>query len=707
MPTGEQGLDIAAAAVWTRSALHLHENSSPRSIPHHQSARRHRQNVANTREDAGTPTTFLSENAGFLRLCDYCLSVPHAWIATVISTVVASLFTALPAQAAAVTGAPAPDTTLSTPMAKEKFVLHGRFPAQAVARKIYLQRYDTKAKKWSNVSSQDSANGFYSFRGQIGVSTQFRVVTPGTSDGGAYIQSSVRPITVVGQAVGAWIRRSCNNTCSGPAVAYGFIRPVRNKRSVTLYIQGRSSWQAVAKSTTDSAGNFKIPFGVSKLSKWTTRNFRVVAGSYNYSVQASSSNIAFMPGPSQLGRNALYIDVDRGILPKKKGADYSGYATLVRDGNVQINRARLDRFGVRGSTTSEFTKKPYNMRFDKNPGVPVFGMKADTSWTLLAMFVDQSFVRDKTAMDLGRKLSGMTWNPDSEYVELFVNSEYRGAYLLVEKPRIDGDRVDLGKDSGIIMETDGIEKSSSRYGFTTSHGLNFAAKDPDKYDYRSNGSLDPDGLTTTKLGNVRKQVSRLESALYGGGDYNKYMHRASAIDYYLVKEFFKDIDGHFWRSDYITYDSEGGCGNLCDGRIHFGPVWDFDRSAGNLDATTPVDSYIRSPRGWYMNGTGISYAVTRRPTYKTQWFAQLWKSPSFQRAVKSRWDDVQSTFVATYSSEVSRNKALIGVGASNDRARWKSEPKRYRAKGSGYSGEVQYVASWLKTRYGWMNDRLE
>jgi len=421
-----------------------------------------------------------------------------------------------------------------------------------------------------------------------------------------------------------------------------------------------------------------------------------------------------MPGPTRIGRNVLRVDVDGGASPATKGRDYKGFATLSHDGTIITKRARLDKFGVRGSTTSEYPKKPYNLRFDKEPPTaPVFGMPTDRSWTLLAMYADQSFVRDKTALDLGRKLAatgrGMTWNPESRYVEMFVNSEYKGAYLMVEKVQIDGDKVNVDKDTGMLMETDMDTVEDPRKGFRTSHGEVFAFKDPDGYQRKSDGTYSSEGITPGKLSAIKRKTAAVESYLYSPdrrSSYRTHIDRNSAADFHLAVEFMKDIDADFWRSKYFSWDRDNGsCPELCDGRLHFGPLWDFDKSAGNIDATNPGTAFTRSYRGWAANGTGIGKA--NRVTYHTHWFVQLWKVPAFRGYLAYRWKQVRPIFYDAWSKEVVRNKAAIGVGASNDRRRWAGAAKLYAPKGSGYDDEVSYVASWLKHRYSWMNSQLD
>jgi len=617
---------------------------------------------------------------------------------------VMSVAAAVPAQAITPTE-PAPTTTNAAPMAGEQFRVTGQVPDPAGSRTVFLQVKDSSAD-WRNVSSQTTSTGAYNFLVRITRSTYFRVASPATSDPLPAVYSYSLYVRVSGQGVAAWINRGCgtDNRCGGTAFASGYVRPVRENRTVLLQILSGGSWKIVARGKTDSAGNFRMPFSIAGWPQWTARRFRVLAASYALSARAVSPGISFMPGPTVLGRNVLRVDVDGGASPATKGRDYKGFATLSRNGSVITNRARLDKFGVRGSTTAGYPKKPYNLRFDKDPpAAPVFGMPTDRSWTLLAMYADQSFLRDKTALDLGRRLSGMTWNPDSEYVEMFVNSEYKGAYLMTEKVQIDGDKVDVDKNTGMIMETDMDTVSDPRKGFRTSlGGMIFAFKDPDGY----GGSQ---GITSTKLSRIKSKVAAVESYLYTSkrSSYRTHIDRDSAVDFYLAQEFIKDTDADFWRSKFFSWDiANGGCGNeLCDGRLHFGPLWDFDKSIGNLDPTNPATAFIRSYRGWHGNGTGIG--KPHHVTYHTHWFAQLWKVPTYRSYLRYRWDQVKPLYAQAYKLEVARNKALIGAGAYNDRRRWAGAAKLYAPKGSGYDGEVQYVATWLKNRYAWMNSQLD
>jgi hypothetical protein len=558
-------------------------------------------------------------------------------------------------------------------------------------------------------------DGKYKVPARITKATRFRVTSAAVGSLEA-VESTSRRVELASQFVWATAERVCrvDDTCADKGKVSGYVRPVRENRVVRLQIRTSSGWKYLSspRDTTDSGGNFAMEFGIKGWSQWRAQQLRAVAQSYNGASYAISAPMTFMKGPNKLGKNVLRVDVAGGRFPTTKGVDYTGYATLTRKGGseVLINRARLDKFGVRGSTTAGYPKKPYNLRFDKDPGTgnEVFGMKADKRWTLLAMYADQSYVRDKTALDLGRKLTAMSpgamkWNPDSEYVELFVNSQYMGAYLMVEKVDIDDDKVDVGNNTGMLMETDMDKVSDPRKGFMSSRGrLVFAFKEPDTL-----GA--PDGITSTKLSKIKSKVAQVENYLYttNRSKYPEVIDKESALDFYLAVEYFKDIDADFWRSKYFSWDmARDSSKPLRDGKLHFGPLWDFDKSVGNVDATNPGTAFTRSYRGWAANGTGVG--KSNRVTYHTHWFAQLWKTSAFRSPVKARWNDpeTKNAFWRAWRYEVDANKNLIGQGAYNDRARWAGAAKLYRPKGSTYEAEVNYVKSWLKNRFTWIDGQL-
>lgn len=503
------------------------------------------------------------------------------------------------------------------------------------------------------------------------------------------------------------ILRDCTgNDCVATATATGVIDPAAAGVSMTLQWLNGSSWTSIGSpAETGADGKVSISFSLSGIPQWTARSYRLLAGG------APSNQIQFMPGPTKLGKNVLRVDVDKGVVPVDKGPEYPAVATLSVNGTKTFDHVAVEEFGVRGSSTVKYTKKPYKLKFLDKPakGKDVFGMTRGKSWTLLANFLDQTNLRNKVGLELGRRLKAkgdhLTWTPDNRFVELFVNDQYRGAYQMTESVKIDGDRVDVDEETGMIMDVDANKVEEPDIEFKATKSLTaFKFKDPDERD-----DADPKAVTQAKLDAVKKRINDFETKLYSSSssaraDIPDFLDLDSAIDYYLVKEFTKDNDADFYKSHYFTWDQTTSAKPLQDGLFHFGPVWDFDRSAGNVDPDTAGHKAVSSPTGWYLRGIGTP-SDEGRTRYKTHWFVQLFKDTSFKEAVEARWDVVKGDFEKIHTTDTAAWAAELGVGAQNDRSRWAGEKKRYQSKGS-YDQEVAYVTDWYKKRWEWFDANM-
>ncbi len=438
----------------------------------------------------------------------------------------------------------------------DQISLVANFPKTSNTFPITLYK-ETAPDEWSVVATKTSnSSGDATFTGfPVTSATQKVFARKANNDRSEVDLIAPTPKTTLS------VRRDCpTSSCGDTATAYGELKPAQEGRLFKLQYKNGSSWSSVVGATptaTGADGKVQIQFPVGSLTQWSTRTYRITSDADADNLATTSNEIQFMPGPTQLGKNVLHIDVDKGIYPSSKGPVYPGKATLSEDGVVKFDHVDLESFGVRGTSTAKFTKKAYKVKFINS--LKPFGItKKSKSWTLLAMYLDRSGVRDKVGLELGRKLNAIapattngSWTPQSRYVEMFVNDQYRGAYLLTESVKIDGDRVDVDETQGMIMETNGclpagcttVEDTS--LGFKTSKGNIFAFKDPDERKTLDGGGVDPKGVTSAKLSAVKQKFNDFEAALYSSStreQYPDFINVDSAIDFYLVKEFTKDRD---------------------------------------------------------------------------------------------------------------------------------------------------------------------
>ena len=210
---------------------------------------------------------------------------------------------------------------------------------------------------------------------------------------------------------------------------------------------------------------------------------------------------------------------------------------------------------------------------------------------------------------------------------------------------------------------------------------------------------------------IKSRINAFESKLYSPttrDEYQDFLDEASAIDFYLVKEFTKDNDADFTSSHYFSWDQTiARDGPLQDGKFHFGPAWDFDRSAGNVDPDTAGHTSVNSPTGGTCAARALR-ATAAATRYKTHWFVQLFKDAGFKTA--SRRDGRREGRV--------REDLTDRHGRPTGRARRRcserpqavgEEPKRYKPTFDGQTATTGGVRHRVvpDDRYNWIDANCE
>jgi hypothetical protein len=108
------------------------------------------------------------------------------------------------------------------------------------------------------------------------------------------------------------------------------------------------------------------------------------------------------------------------------------------------------RIGIelRGSSSQLLDKKPYGFSTlleddDSNNNVSLLGMPSENDWVLNSLAYDPSMIRDYLSYTLAASMGN--YAPRVKYIEVIVNDDYKGVYILTEKIKRDSDRVNLKK----------------------------------------------------------------------------------------------------------------------------------------------------------------------------------------------------------------------------------------------------------------------
>ena len=101
---------------------------------------------------------------------------------------------------------------------------------------------------------------------------------------------------------------------------------------------------------------------------------------------------------------------------------------------------------IRGNYTSNYPKKPIRIKFAESQAMcGLNGGNALKSWVLLAEYKDPSLLRNSVAFYIANSLYSTTGNycTDFRNVEVYLNGEYNGLYVLAEQQQVNKYRVNI------------------------------------------------------------------------------------------------------------------------------------------------------------------------------------------------------------------------------------------------------------------------
>jgi hypothetical protein len=360
-----------------------------------------------------------------------------------------------------------------------------------------------------------------------------------------------------------------------------------------------------------------------------------------------------------------------------KIADPNG--AILHEGGLEIKG--------RGTSTWAMPKKPYRLKLKDSTAV--MGMPANKHWVLLANYADKTLMRNDVAFALSRML-GMEYTTRSVFVELYLNGSYQGVYQLTEHIRIDKDRVNIPElkatdtsadkiTGGYLIEVDARRGEDFCYD-SAKTGMVFCLSNPETL-------LEPGWEQHREY--IVDYINQTDEAIFGeefkdpDNGYAAYIDVDSAVHYYLINELFKNVDGNLRLSAFLFKKR--------DGKLTFGPIWDFDLAIGNVNYAG-----ADNPEGWHIRNA--------------PWFERMFEDPAFEQKVKVRWGQMKAGgMLDALFQHIDDRAAYFKDVQVNNFIKWPILsiyvwPNRV-VTGS-YQGEINAMKEWLALRIAWMDVQL-
>ena len=374
-------------------------------------------------------------------------------------------------------------------------------------------------------------------------------------------------------------------------------------------------------------------------------------------------------------------------------------------GTAPVGRLQLDYIRGRGqSTWTSEAKKAYKIQLKESQDL--FGMGECREWALMANAKDPTMMKNRLTSWLGSSL-GLPYTPQMVPVDVvMIGSECGrmdlGSYYLSEYVQIDPSRLAIdGLDENVISEqgdtnitggyllsvfnpmqnTDEPEANV----FALSDGVRLIHEDPS---FSSESGMS-DGQRAQRE-YIQSYVLGIDELIRNAGSIDAATHQKlsamldlqSAADYWLIQEFSKNTDAYGTSSTYLYKER--------DGKLFFGPLWDFDIAWGDPQYS-----------GYYeYSTTGYNYT-------KFAWIDELRdKDPYFVEIIEQEWNKLRPLI-----EEAIRDGGVLDQ-YQNELERSRQADYELWAQQEGivveeYGQLVSNLKSWITYRGTWFDSHQE
>ncbi|MBR6249384.1 MAG: CotH kinase family protein [Muribaculaceae bacterium] len=322
----------------------------------------------------------------------------------------------------------------------------------------------------------------------------------------------------------------------------------------------------------------------------------------------------------------------------------------------------------RGHSSWRGVKKPYKIKLAEK--TPLLGMNKNKHWALLRFYEPTV-----AGMQMGN-IMGMDWTPSTRPVEVVLNGDYLGLYLLTETNRIDKNRLNIYEQPnwnedentipyGWLVEVDNYYETNQ-----------ISIRENDSWNLRLTYHS-PDSLSTAQRQWLVGEFQDINAAIYDKDKNNSTWEQMIDVDamarYFIIQEVLDNSDG-FHGSFYLHKDRKD------DARWIAGPLWDL--SCNQREKTD------------YTFRMKTSYGFT------PHWIGELIQDTDFCNAVKDAWEEFYPREVQPLMDYIDEHLLLCSDSFEQEKVQWNysnQDPLEVR---------VGRLKSALLANIEWFNNNL-
>lgn len=482
-----------------------------------------------------------------------------------------------------------------------------------------------------------------------------------------------------------------NSVTIGTAPYSGTYRPLGNIGRFNRQQSGNGTWKLLVE-------DFISGTNTGSLTSWSLK-FSNAPGK---PVILSSSNLPLIlidtPGNQVLSDSNLLVDL--GIIDNGANRNYYNGTRNNYNGKATCH--------IRGASSKMFEKNNLRLELKDFTGMndisaSLLGMPADSDWILTACYTDKTMIRNPLSQHLFRGMGH--YSPRDKYVELIVNGEYFGVYILMEQIKRGNNRVDIDKmtsldnyypgiTGGYIIQINRADDPGwySLFPGVSANGAKFYYQ----YDYPNSNTI-----TTQQKSYISNVLDSFETVMNGPlfanviTGYKYFINDDSFIDYLILNELSKNADAY--KLSTFLYKN-----NFTDGgKINIGPVWDYDLAWHNCNFGNTF-----SGLQWQFEHNNSANPI---PT----WWKRLMEDPAFQNKLNCRYHSLRKSIMsddALYQF-IDDNVALLTEARERNFKQFPIIGAYVYANpqiqiGSTYTTEIADLKGWIQKRGAWLDANI-
>jgi uncharacterized protein YjdB len=373
------------------------------------------------------------------------------------------------------------------------------------------------------------------------------------------------------------------------------------------------------------------------------------------------------------------------VISGAKDSKYNITATL------QIRGRGNSSWNGSAPQSSYDSKNSYRIKLDEKDKLLGVGDGKNKDWVLNSNKFDLSGLRNKVVWDFAERMGTMTYVTECTWVQLYINNEYRGMYMLTELVEIANERVNIdetitkSEDKGYLLEID----FRGNYEDTPYFYIDGYGKSPTTELHSAREFvIKNDNVTDEDVAYIKSYIEKCHAAFMSGNKeaIEELVDLPSLIDMYILEELGKDVD--VGAASFFLHKKEGG-------KLYFTAPWDFDFGFGT-----------------YGPGTS-TWGLVSEGNDGCDWFAELINHKWFCDMVTARMDELRPHFEATIKAIETLGVDLEGAADMNAN-HWDMYGNKFHSYVSSgvssnlysYQEHIEFLVEWTTERYDNLYDTL-